>query len=1103
MLSRQLSESVPVRIRSRGGGYFRAGRVTLQKVADDEVVAKVAGTRDYEVLLEADVPSGLVWCSCSCRYFEDRDEVCKHVWALVLACEKEGLLEVVATFPSVALETLPPMHLEDEPPVAGAGSEWAGSGLGSGSAPASRWRNRLRDVESAAFSRSQSEMSWPEERQILYRIEVERRYGNPVVELRCRDRMEDGTWGPIRQQSPRLDSLSRLPDAADRTLLAMVAGAEDLGDGHYVAFGGAQVTQRFTLPAAMQPAWLRMAAETGRLSLDGDETEDRPLTWDDGERWQLELEVRAGKEWDGWVLEGFLIRDQERRHLSAAVLLSAAGLVFWSDSVARLDDGGAFSWVRAFGRRGTLRIPRAEIGDFLSMALSLPRPPSFRLPPELTFEEVRAAPMPGVRISEQQARWRTHVPFWVELGFEYGGHWVDRGDPRSSVYLPAESQLHFRDPEAERIAADRLRQLGVRSGTRHGYYRDAETGLIVSKGKLDKLLRELTAEGWSVRLDGRAYRRPGELLLEVSSGIDWFELQGSADFDGAGVAFPKLLRALQRGDETVDLDDGGVGWLPPDWRERYGRFAELGVLEEDHLRFGHHQVGLVDGLLATRPEIGFDRTVARARGRLAGFSGIRPCREPRGFRGELRDYQREGLAWLHFLREFGFGGCLADDMGLGKTVQALALLEARRVERRAAEEKGESWPPTLIVVPKSLVVNWHREAARFTPGLRVVEHMGPGRAKDLEALAPFDLVLTTYGTLRRDIGMLSKREFDYVILDEAQAIKNGVSATARAARQLRARHRLALSGTPIENHVGELLSLFEFLNPGLFGHRGLKIPTKSVQRSVTAAEDPTLQLIAATVQPFILRRTKDKVAPELPEKIEEKLFCELPPRQRREYDQLRAYYRDAIMGRIEQRGLGRSKLLVLEALLRLRQAACHPGLLDVERRGEGSAKLDLLLERCDEVLEGDSKALVFSQFTSLLSIVRQRLDERGVTYAYLDGKTRKRQERVDRFQTDPDCRLFLISLRAGGLGLNLTAAEYVFLLDPWWNPAVEAQAIDRTHRIGQSRHVFAFSLIARDTVEEKVLELQRSKKALAEAIITADRGLISKLDKDDLALLLS
>ncbi|MCG8457394.1 MAG: DEAD/DEAH box helicase, partial [Holophagales bacterium] len=354
-------------------------------------------------------------------------------------------------------------------------------------------------------------------------------------------------------------------------------------------------------------------------------------------------------------------------------------------------------------------------------------------------------------------------------------------------------------------------------------------------------------------------------------------------------------------------------------------------------------------------------------------------------------------------------------------------------------------------------------------------------------------------TLRRDVGYLATVEFDTVILDEAQAIKNRQSQAAKASRLLNGRNRLALTGTPIENHLGELGSIFEFLNPGLFG-RLPKLDALAGGRNPSQRE---LKLVAEGIRPFILRRTKSQVLTDLPPKTELTLHCTLNPRQRELYDQLRAHYQTHLMEQVEGQGVSRSAFQVLEALLRLRQVACHPGLVDPEWEEAGSSKLETLFDHVSEVLAEGHKVLCFSQFTKLLAYVRRELDERGVSYAYLDGSTRNRGEVVDRFQSDPDTNLFLISLKAGGVGLNLTAAGYVFLLDPWWNPAVEAQAIDRAHRIGQNQPVFAYRLIARDTVEEKSLELQGSKRRLADAILEGEGQMLRDLTADDLQMLLS
>ena len=436
-------------------------------------------------------------------------------------------------------------------------------------------------------------------------------------------------------------------------------------------------------------------------------------------------------------------------------------------------------------------------------------------------------------------------------------------------------------------------------------------------------------------------------------------------------------------------------------------------------------------------------------------------------------------------------------MGLGKTVQVLALLESRRVLRASAR----ACQPSLVVVPRSLVVQLARRGGPLhaqAPRPRLHRHRPrPGRAIFFTGC---DLVLTTYGTLRRDIAALREVEFDYVILDEAQAIKNADSQTAKAARLLRGRHRLALSGTPIENHLGELWSLLEFLNPGLLG------ASPTFRRHAGEPGAPMAGdrgMLARALRPFLLRRTKEQVAPSCRPSSSRRLLraaAQAAPALRRAARPLPRLARQPHR-RAGARDARRSWCSKPCCACARRPAT--PAWSTPRRAGEPCAKLDLLLPQLREVLAEGHKALVFSQFTSFLAILRQQLDAEGLPYHYLDGRTRDRREKVERFQTDAGCRLFLISLKAGGLGLNLTAADYVFLLDPWWNPAVEAQAIDRAHRIGQARPVFAYRLIARDTVEEKILDLQKTKRDLADAVIQADKSLLAGLNREDLEMLLS
>lgn len=770
----------------------------------------------------------------------------------------------------------------------------------------------------------------------------------------------------------------------------------------------------------------------------------------------------------------------------AAPLTTEAVVIGPDFKIARFTANNARAWSAALRTSGPLRTPSTESRQMIAKLLDLPSIPNIELPTELQFERVSFPPQPHLIVRKPAyARYQTELE--AKLSFDYEGVEIDYFDRRNGLYDLNQDRYIERDPESEKKALTLLNTLSIKRGSQ---YSDT---FRVTPRNLPRAVTTLLANGWRVEAEGKLYRNPASSSLSVSSGIDWFELHGSLNFgEDLEVKLPQLLAALRRGQKVIELGDGSFGILPEEWLQQYGFLASLGVPEEDHLRFQRTQTGVLDALLAARPEITCDETFARVRKEWQNFNGIKPVAAPRGFVGQLRDYQRDGLGWFEFLQRFKFGGCLADDMGLGKTVQVLALMESRR--------KGES-RPSLVVVPRSLIFNWQQEAARFTPKLRVLTHTGSERIKGHAHFENYDLILTTYGTLRRDVIHFDEIEFDFVILDEAQAIKNAGTETAKAARLLKSRHRLALSGTPIENHLGELWSLFEFLNPGMLGSASVfQLSTNGTQKP----DEESRAMLSRALRPFILRRTKQQVAKELPEKLEQTIYCEMDERQRRQYEELRDYYRQSLLEKVSHQGINKSKIQILEALLRLRQTACHPALVtgsvdDVTP----NAKLDVLLPRLSEVTEEGHKAIVFSQFTSFLSIVRRQLDQQGVAYEYLDGKTRNRGVAVERFQNDPECKLFLISLKAGGQGLNLTAAEYVFLLDPWWNPAVEAQAIDRAHRIGQTNRVFAYRLITRDTVEEKVLELQSTKRELADAIINADNSVIRNITGEDLRLLLS
>ena len=1122
-LTRAIRGDFPSDVRRRGDSYFSRGAVHVAHTDSTSIHALVTGQDDYTVLLEWSGPE--IRAFCDCPYF-DQYGPCKHLWAVALAYDAGGKMparldgKALVMAGDEADDDLEDFedddgleYPEDDDDLADGAyddrdedgvivSRHADMGRILQFRPApSRpptWKQLLAGLhDSARYDGGRSRDALPADSQLSYIIDVATTLagGGLAVHVLLRKRKKNGDWGVEKPRALSREQIGLLPDPTDRQIAALLLGACTQPYAYY-GYGDYSRSSTFLLHETLTDAAMPLLCGSGRCRLQTKAGEEfPPLQLDGGAAWQFRLVIRKDEAAKQYVLSGSLRRDRERQDLASPVMLTQGGWVFWPDRAARLNDHGAFGWIWLLRQEKEVRVPVRQADELLERLLRVPAVPPMDLPAELGYQEVRPAPRLCLRIRKPGRRWGQDL-LTAELGFEYDGQRVDNSSPERGIYLKESRRLILRDPAVEHAAEEKLKSLGLR--------RDAyePAGRLQLRPKLlPRVVAELVAENWYVHADGSLYRRAGKFEMVVSSGIDWFELHGSADFGGVAASLPQLLAALRKGEQFVRLDDGSLGILPEQWLRKFGLLASVATTQKDHLRFKQTQAGFLDALLAAQPEATCDEAFSRAREELRRFERITPANAPAGFVGTLRPYQRDGLGWLHFLQRFGFGGCLADDMGLGKTVQVLALLESRRQLRASGSGNGERPAPSLAVVPRSLIFNWRQEAARFTPAMRVLDHVGTGRTKGrTDHFDDYDLILTTYGTMRRDAAHLKDVLFDYVVLDESQAIKNAKTASAKAARLLQASHRLCLSGTPIENHLGELWSQFEVLNPGMLGAS----PVLAAGANGTGGpEEPTpAQLLARVLRPFILRRTKGQVAADLPAKTEQTLYCELDATQRKLYEELRDHYRQALLARVARDGMNKVKIQILEALLRLRQAAIHPGLIDKARIGKSSAKLESLLPQLREVLEEGHKALVFSQFTSMLSIVRSRLDDERIVYEYLDGRTRDRQARVDRFQNDPQCGLFLISLKAGGLGLNLTAADYVFLLDPWWNPAVEAQAVDRAHRIGQQRQVFAYRLIARDTVEERILELQESKRSLADAIINADNSLLRNLSREDLELLL-
>ncbi|MBK8808133.1 MAG: DEAD/DEAH box helicase [Bacteroidales bacterium] len=591
------------------------------------------------------------------------------------------------------------------------------------------------------------------------------------------------------------------------------------------------------------------------------------------------------------------------------------------------------------------------------------------------------------------------------------------------------------------------------------------------------------------------YPDNAEINYRYTSDLNWFSTEIEIKFGNETVQLKDIQKAITKYNGVVKLSDQSLGVLPEAWVQKWKSALEIGKIQDNKLKLAKNQFSILHSLYKEIKDKTILDDLQDKLQLLEDCDSIEQVVPDNKLNASLRDYQQAGLNWLVFISKFGFGGCLADDMGLGKTVQILALLS--HLKTKTSTEKTH-----LVICPTTLLFNWQKEIEKFTPHLSYIIHWGTNRNIDAAEWKTKDIVLTSYGTITNDIAQLSEINFGAVIIDESQAIKNVESLRYKAVCLLKAEYRYAMTGTPIENNTLELFAQMNFLNPGLLGSENyfknhFAIPIEKGLEKNKATE------LKKIIKPFIIRRTKEVVAKELPEKTEMVLYCEMGAEQRKIYDSFIYAFRSKILQTIDSQGMNNARFSILEALLKARQICDSPSLLALDEfKCNESIKADELLRNIKEKTH-NHKVLVFSQFIGMLDIIKKRLEKEKISYSYLDGQTRDRQKAVEQFTNDDKIRVFLISLKAGGVGLNLCVADYVYLVDPWWNPAVEAQAIDRTHRIGQDKKVFAYRMICKDTIEEKILQLQEKKKHLSEDILSTEQSFIKTITKEDIEELFS
>ena len=753
-------------------------------------------------------------------------------------------------------------------------------------------------------------------------------------------------------------------------------------------------------------------------------------------------------------------------------------------------------WQNYFRIREKFEIPHTELPEFIRIYLP-------HLLPVIDWENIgehiEQINYPLSAKSIEFSEYNHHLQ--IDINFTYGEFEFPAQPVIDRSLATKQRQLCIikRDVQAESQARKMLEENGLIFRTGHWSIAADYNGLDWMRLTLPKLERA----GFTIINEDklkryRVHRQLPKLQIKVKSGADWLDITYSLTMGRESVLAPNLLKQIENGKSYVKLDDGSHIFVTDEIKQQFNAISQYLELKngQGEMRLPMAGITMLKELEPHTESLRIDKYAGELLEKYRQFESIQPVSPPEGLNGQLREYQQSGLDWLHFLKDLHFGGILADDMGLGKTIQMISLL---------LKLKNEGWleKPALIVVPLTLVFNWEDEIQKFAPQLRVLRYYGnrAERQKMIKELASYDVVLCSYGMVLQDHKSLSTKQFSYLVLDESQKIKNPHTKTYRALEKLKAKRRLALTGTPVENSLMDLWAQMNFVNPGLLGTmKQFETRYLNVEEDERDAQIAQLKRI---IFPFILRRTKEEVETQLPPLTEIVQHIDMTESQREAYDKWLSYYREQIFNSIDSEGLNKSRLKIVEALTYLRQIACHPAILDDKTDLQDSGKVQLLEDMLDDLLVKGHKVLIFSQFVRFLNIVRKIFDAKGWKYEYLDGQVPQasRGERIHNFQNNPDISAFLISLKAGGLGLNLTAADYVIHLDPWWNPAVEQQATDRAHRIGQDKRVFVYKFIVKESVEERILKMQQKKRELSEALITSDDGFIKQLTHEDLEML--
>jgi len=818
------------------------------------------------------------------------------------------------------------------------------------------------------------------------------------------------------------------------------------------------------------------------------------------EKFNVRWEVKKTNE-ERYTLEPFFILGKSKTSLLKLKLVEVGNTSLWVFDPEKRSFSGFKNNEDIEAIRNVIRFPKklifnqAELLEFFKTYYQKTiNNFEFNLSNDLIRVSKSAVPKPALYLE----RSGTGIKF--NLRFRYTTKEIDYFSTNKEVMNLEEDTIYqiSRDLEIEESIVDMLNENGVvLHESRDEFILEGDLIDFVTNNIPEIIKAGVEVLGEEKLFNFKLIKSKPQMSINVSSKTDWFNMDGSIKFGNEQIKLKELMQAILENKRFIKFSGDRRAVIPKEWGDKLQSYSGLFDLRGKEVKLSKYHASILESISEMTSNISMDKGVKEVISRFKQLGKIAPAKLPKKVNAKLRDYQKTGYDWLYFLKESGFNGILADDMGLGKTLQSLSLLQ------KIKDEKNTK--PFLVVVPTSLVFNWKDEIEKFTPDLSYYIHHGTSRAngKTPKSLDRFkknlkekDITITTYGTLRNDLEIFKNQEFAYIILDEAHMIKNPLSISAKTVYDLKGENKLIISGTPIQNNLTEIWSLFNFLNPGYLGNydffsENFVIPIERNQDKKAA------ESLRRLINPFLLRRSKEVVSGELPEKTETIITSLQSNKEKEIYDNWKEYYKNEIKTTIKEKGVGKSKMKILEGLTKLRQICLHPKMIDSKYEGS-SAKFDLLMMEIEKVMAEGHKVLVFSSFVKMLTIVKDEFEKKGLRYSYLDGKTKDREKAVSDFQESKDPQSFLISIKAGGLGLNLTGADYVFIIDPWWNPAVEMQAMDRAHRLGQKKKVFVYKMIAKDTIEEKILELQKTKKKLVEDLIIEEKGSLKTMNIKDL-----